>query len=72
MTNDGIEDRFRLSWCAIRHIASSAHHSNGMQTEFIRPMAHYVLGTTCLALSLASRQHDLFIKPNAKKAEPVS
>lgn len=58
-----VEDRFRLSLCAIRHITHSAHHSNGMNAKFERPMAQYVLGSTCLALSLMSKERELFVKP---------
>ncbi len=61
--NMRVEARFRLSWCAIRHITHLAHHSNGTKPEFTRPMAQYVLGATYLALSLLSKEHDLFVKP---------
>jgi len=53
-----VEDRFRLSWCAIRHITHPAHHLNGMKAKFTRPMAQYVLHATYLALSLASKERD--------------
>ena len=59
-----VEDSFRLSWCTIRQITHTTHHRNKMKAEFTRPMAQYVLGTTCLALSLASKERDLFSKLN--------
>ncbi len=55
--------RFRLSWCAIRHITHSAHHPDGIKDEFSRSMAQYVLHATYLALSLLSKESDLFVKP---------
>jgi len=58
-----VEARFRLSWCSLPHFTHPAHHSNGMNAEFTRPMAQYVLGATCLALSLWSRQRDMLVKP---------
>jgi hypothetical protein len=58
-----VQSRFRLSWCAVRHITHSAHHSNGMKEEFTRPMAQYVLHATYLALSLMTKERDLFFKP---------
>jgi hypothetical protein len=61
--NMSAEDRLRLSWCAIRHVTHAPHHPNSVKVEFTRPMAHYVLGATCLALSLASKERELFIKP---------
>jgi hypothetical protein len=64
-----VEARFRLSWCSIYHITHPAHHSNGISAQFTRPMAHYVLGATNLALSLLSKEHDLFV--NAVQSSPA-
>ncbi|MGH7098983.1 MAG: hypothetical protein ACREE4_15160, partial [Stellaceae bacterium] len=64
-----IEDSFRLSWCAIRQITHATHHRNSLKAEFTRSMAHYVLGATCLALSLASKERELFTKPSASGAD---
>ena len=55
-----VEDAFRLSWCAVRQITHASHHRNSLKSEFTRPMAQYVLGAACLALSLASHERDLF------------
>lgn len=60
-----VEDGFRLSWCAVRQITHATHHRNNLKSEFTRPMAQYVLGATCLTLSLASRERDLFAVPRA-------
>lgn len=61
--NMSAKARFRLSWCAIRHITHSAHHPDGMKDEFSRSMAQYVLHATYLVLSLLSKESDLFVKP---------
>lgn len=66
-----IEDSFRLSWCAIRQITHATHHRNSLKAEFTRSMAHYVLGATCLALSLASKERELFIKTSASGADAM-
>jgi hypothetical protein len=55
-----VEDSFRLSWGAVRQITHATHHRNNLKSEFTRSMAQYVLGATCLALSLAGRERDLF------------
>jgi hypothetical protein len=64
-----VEDAFRLSWCVIRQITHATHHRNKMQAQFTRAMAHYVLGATCLGLSLASKEWELFVKPAATEAD---
>ncbi|HTT80846.1 MAG TPA: hypothetical protein VMF86_14315 [Stellaceae bacterium] len=66
--NMTIEERFRLSWFAVRHLTNPTHHANGMRADFNRPMAQYLLGATSLALSLASKERNLFI--NRKDQEP--
>jgi hypothetical protein len=60
-----VEDSFRLSWGAVRQITHATHHRNSLKSEFTRPMAQYVLGATTLALSLASKEKDLFAAPVA-------
>jgi hypothetical protein len=52
-----------LSWRSIRHITHLAHHSSGMNVEFTRPMTQYVVYATYLALSLFTKERDLFVKP---------
>jgi hypothetical protein len=58
-----VEDAFRVSWLATHLITNAGHHRNDLSTEFTRSMAQYILGATCLALSLASRERDLFKRP---------
>lgn len=60
-----VEDAFRVSWLATHQITNAGHHRNNLSTDFTRSMAHYILGSTCLALSLAGRERDLFTKPKS-------
>lgn len=60
-----VEESFRLSWGTARQITHATHHRNNMKSEFTRPMAQYVLGATCLALSLASKERELFVEPKS-------
>jgi len=60
--NMTVEETFRLSWGAVRQITHATHHRNNLKSQFTRPMAQYVLGATCLALSLASKERDLFVE----------
>ncbi len=59
-----VEDAFRVSWLATHLITNAGHHRNNLSAEFTRSMAQYVLGATCLALSLAGQERDLFKRPN--------
>lgn len=58
--NLAVEESFRLSWGAVRQITHATHHRNNLKSDFTRPMAQYVLSAASLALSLASREKDLF------------
>lgn len=57
-----VEDAFGLAWASLRHITNASHHRNGTHSEFTRPMAQYILGATSLALDLAARERDIFVK----------
>lgn len=67
--NLSLKDTFRLSWGVTQLITNAAHHRNNMTTEFTRPMAQYVLGSTTMLLSLAMKERDLFMKPEKNSSE---
>lgn len=64
-----VGDRFRLGWCAIRHITHAPHHPGEAEREFTRPKAQYVLGATALALALAGKEHGLVVASTTARAD---